>query len=257
MFNLAILQARMGSKRLPNKVLREVNGKPLLEYEYSRIMDSQQINKIIIATSTLDNDNPIEGFAKKRRIEIFRGSPENVLDRYYECAKHFRENNSVEELNIVRITGDCPLIDPVVIDEIITSYLRMGVDYASNTLTPTYPDGMDIEIFSFDALRNAHKLAKYPSDKEHVTLFIKNSDMFTKYNHEAESDFSHFRLTVDEENDFKLIKAILEYYGPRGEKYTYLDIISMMTKNPDLLTINSTISRDEGLQKSLKMDGRI
>ena len=247
----------MGSTRLPNKVLREVNGTPLLEYECLRLSASKKIDKLIIATSTLKNDDPIEKLGKKRGIEVFRGSPENVLDRYYSCAKYFNENNSVDELNIVRITGDCPLIDPVVIDEVITSFLRTGVDYASNTLTPTYPDGMDIEIFSFDALQKAYTFAKYPSDKEHVTLFIKNSEIFSKYNHEANSDFSHLRLTVDEEHDFKLIEEIIKYFVHRRVNYSYLDIVSFLTQYPHLLTLNSEIGRDEGLQKSLKMDGRI
>ena len=255
--NLAILQARMSSSRLPNKVLKEVNGKPLLAYECERVLKSEKIDRLIIATSADSEDDAIEAFARQNGLDVYRGSLDDVLSRYYECAMAFKTENGVEELNIVRVTGDCPVIDPEIIDEVITAYESGVYDYASNTLEPTYPDGMDIEVCSFEALQEAYKNAVYKSDREHVTLYIKNSDRFKKLNYEADCDFSHLRLTVDEQSDFELIKAVLETLYPKKPEFTYLDIISLMTKNPDLLFINSSIQRDEGLAKSLKEDGRV
>jgi spore coat polysaccharide biosynthesis protein SpsF (cytidylyltransferase family) len=255
--NLAILQARMSSTRLPNKVLKKVNNKELLAYECERILNAKQVDKLIIATSNNYTDNAIERFGRKNNLEVFRGDLDDVLSRYYACAKEYKKNNNIANLNIVRITGDCPVIDPVVIDEVISSFRNQACDYASNTLLPTYPDGMDIEIFTFDALESAFFKATLKSDREHVTLYMKNSDYLICFNHKAKNDFSHLRLTVDRQEDFELIKNILENLYVKNINFSYLDIISYMTRNPHLLYINSDINRDEGLIKSLKEDGVI
>lgn len=255
--NLAILQARMSSTRLPNKVLKKVNNKELLAYECERILKSQKVDKLIIATSNDKSDDAIENFAKDNNIEVFRGSLNDVLSRYYKCAKNFKEKDNINNLNIIRVTGDCPIIDPQVIDEVIEYFETNDCDYASNTLVPTYPDGMDIEVCTFAALEIAYIEATFKSDREHVTLFIKNDDRFKKLNHTSKYDFSHLRMTVDEENDFELIKIILENLYEDNPNFSYLDAISFMTKNPNTLHINSNITRDEGLAKSLKEDGRI
>ncbi len=255
--NLAILQARMSSTRLPNKVLKKVKGKELLAYECERVLKSEKVDKLIIATSEDISDDAIEQFGIRNNIEVFRGSLDDVLSRYYYCAKEFKEKENIQYLNIVRVTGDCPLIDPVVIDEVVEAFEDGQCDYTSNTLTPTYPDGMDIEVCTYEALAYAYENAIYKSDREHVTLYIKNSDNFKKFNYEAQSDFSHLRLTVDEQNDFDLVKDILENLYTEKQNFTYLDIVSYMTKNPNSFYINSDIKRDEGLEKSLKEDGRI
>ncbi|WP_372998835.1 cytidylyltransferase domain-containing protein [Sulfurimonas sp.] len=255
--NLAILQARMSSTRLPNKVLKKVNDKELLAYECERLLKSKKIDKLIIATSNDKSDDVIENFGTEYNIEVFRGSLNDVLSRYYECAKEFRDKENIDDLNIIRVTGDCPIIDTEVIDEVIQSFEDNDIDYASNTLVPTYPDGMDIEICTFEALKYAFNNATLKSDREHVTLYIKNSEKFKKFNYEAKNDFSNLRLTVDEQNDFDLIKDILENLYPVNNDFTYLDVISYMTRNPNLFFINSSIKRDEGLEKSLKEEGRI
>ena len=255
--NLVILQARMSSTRLPNKVLKEINGIPLLKYECERILQSQKIDKLIIATSIDKSDDAIENFAKVSNLSIFRGSLDDVLSRYYECANEFKKINNIDELNIIRVTGDCPIIDPQVIDEVISIFQSSECDYASNTLVPTYPDGMDIEICTFEALELAYQEATFKSDREHVTLFIKNDNRLKKINYTSTHDFSHLRMTVDEENDFELIKVILENLYVNNPNFSYMDVISFMTKNPNTLFINSNITRDEGLAKSLKEDGRI
>jgi len=255
--NLAILQARISSSRLPNKVLKKINGKELLLYEVERIQKSKKIDKLIIATSQDNSDDILEEFCKLNSIECFRGSLDDVLSRYYDCAKDFKENNNIEELNIIRVTGDCPVIDPIVIDKVVTAFENGNYDYTSNTLEPTYPDGMDIEVCKFEALEYAYQNATFKSDREHVTLYIKNSDRFNKHNYKAKVDFSHLRLTVDEKNDFDLVKDILENLYIENKNFTYLDIVAYMTQKPNLLFINSNIGRDEGLTKSLKEDGRV
>jgi spore coat polysaccharide biosynthesis protein SpsF len=255
--NLAILQARMSSTRLPNKVLKEVEGRALLAYECERIKKSNKIDDLVIATSTDTSDDLIESFAKEHQIKLFRGSLDDVLSRYYECAKSYQQDNPIEDLNIVRVTGDCPVLDSCVIDEVIEAFEKSDCDYTSNTLEPTYPDGMDIEICTFNALEVAYKEAVYQSDREHVTLFIKNDPRFKKLNVRAKHDFSHLRLTVDEERDFVLIEQVLSKLYPNNPNFGYLDIVALMTQYPDMLYINSTIIRDEGLLKSLKADGRI
>ena len=254
---LAILQARMGSTRLPGKVLMKVVGKPLLQYECERVLQAKKIDKLIIATSTDPLDDAIETFAKVNQIDYFRGSPDDVLSRYYDCALKFKSQNSVVKLNIIRITGDCPIIDPALIDEVINYFEQNDCDYASNTLVPTYPDGMDIEICTFEALNQAYHTATYKSDREHVTLWIKHQTAFKRLNYTAQTDFSHLRMTVDEDHDFQLIQSILEALYHDKPDFTYLDAIAWMTKHPQSFFINSSIQRDEGLAKSLKEDGRI
>lgn len=255
--NLAILQARMSSSRLPNKVLMEVQGKPLLKYECERLLKSSKIDKLIIATSVDESDNPIENFANKNNIDVFRGSMDDVLSRYYNCALEYKEKYKIDELNIVRVTGDCPVIDFFVIDKVIEAFENNDCDYASNILIPTYPDGMDIEICTFSALEYSNHNAKYKSDREHVTLFIKNNDKFIKHNYLNDYDFSNLRLTVDEQSDFELIKKIIIGLYAKNPSFSYMDVISYMTKNPNLFFLNSDIKRDEGLEKSLKEDGLI
>mgnify|MGYP003994651321 FL=1 len=154
--NLAILQARMGSNRLPGKVLKMVNGMPLLKYQCDRLLKSKKINKLIIATSIDVLDNDIEEFAKINQIKCYRGSLDNVLERYYLCAKEFKSSAGINGLNIIRITGDCPIIDSELVDEVIFYFEKNECNYASNTLIPTFPDGMDIEIFDFKALEVAY-----------------------------------------------------------------------------------------------------
>lgn len=255
--NIAILQARMSSSRLPNKVLKEINGIPLLKYEVERILKSKKIDKLIIATSIDSSDDKIEEFSKENNIDVFRGDLNDVLSRYYLCAKEFKDKNNLDDLNIIRVTGDCPIIDPVVIDEVICFFEKNNCDYASNTLIPTYPDGMDIEVCSFDALKIAFSEATFKSDREHVTLFIKNDERFKRLNFVSKYDFSHLRMTVDEQSDFDFIKVIIENLYKENPSFSYLEVVSFLTKNPDLLYINSNIQRDEGLYESLKNDGRI
>ena len=253
--NLAILQARMGSSRLPGKVLKKVNDIPLLKYQCDRLAKSKKINQLIIATSIDAIDNEIEEFAKENQIECFRGSMDNVLERYYFCAKEFKLSASINKLNIVRITGDCPIIDSKLVDEVINYFEKNECNYASNTLIPTFPDGMDVEIFDYQTLEIAYNESTLTSEREHVTPYIKSSDRFTRTNYSSNYDFSHLRLTIDVNSDFELIKVLIEELYENNPNFSYLDAISYMTKHPNLFFINSDIQRDEGYSKSLKDDG--
>ncbi|MFH1523181.1 MAG: glycosyltransferase family protein [Patescibacteria group bacterium] len=244
--NLCIIQARMGATRLPGKVLKKVNGVTLLEYEIRRVLKSKLVDKIVIATTDKKIDDQVEKLCQKINMEYFRGSENNVLDRYYRCALKFPEYK-----NIIRITGDCPLIDPVVVDEVIKIFKKGKYDYASNIEKETFPDGMDVEIFKRSVLYEAAKKAKLKSEREHVTLYIRNNIKYKKGNLTASRNLSNFRLTVDEPKDFEVIEFLIKNSKPDA---SYLDHIDVLKKNPEIMKKNMNIIRNEGLLKSLKED---
>ena len=253
---LCIIQARMGATRLPGKVLKKVNGITLLEYEINRVKKAERIDKIVVATTDKKDDNKIKRLCQQIKISCFRGSENDVLDRYYQCALKYSEYD-----NIVKITGDCPLIDPVVIDKVISYFENNDFDYVSNdfdipgdTRKETFPDGLDVEIFKRELLYESAQKAKLPSEREHPTLYIMKIKKFKKGNLGAEHDWSHFRLTVDTPADFEVIKFLIEKSKPDA---SYLDYISLLTKNPEIMLKNMNIVRNEGLIKSLREDKKI
>jgi spore coat polysaccharide biosynthesis protein SpsF len=247
--NLCIVQARTGSTRLPNKVLLKVGKNSLLEYEIKRISQSKLIDKIVVATTTIKDDDIIEKLCKKIKVDCYRGSESDVLDRYYQCSLRFPQYK-----NIVRATGDCPLIDPDVIDRVINFFTKNNLEYASNIAKETFPDGMDVEIFRREVLDEAARKAKLTSQREHVTLYIRNTKKYKKGNFSSEYDFSHFRLTVDEVEDYEVVKFLIQK-SKIGDGY--LKYISLLTKNPEIMFKNSHILRNAGLLKSLKNDSQI
>ncbi len=244
--NLCIIQARMGSTRLPKKVLLRVNDIPLLEYEIKRVKLAKKIDKIVVATTTEKEDGKIEALCKKLRINCFRGPEKDVLGRFYQCSLQYPQYE-----NIVRITGDCPLIDPAVIDHVITVFEKSNYDFVSNVEKPTFPDGIDVEVFKQEVLLRSAQKAKLPSEREHVTLYMRKDKKIKKFNVENQYDFSHFRLSVDYKEDFEVVKFLI-----RHSKITdgYLHYISLLTKNPKMMLNNLRIVRNEGLLKSLKED---
>lgn len=247
----AIIQARTGSTRLPNKVLLEINGKPLLWHVINRLSFSKKLDQVILATTDNQADDLLEDFAKKYGINYFRGSENDVLDRYYQCAK-------LNEADvIVRITADCPLIDPEVVDKVIENFLnnKENCDYCANVLPPTFPDGLDTEVFSFKTLERAWNEAKLTSEREHVTAYIyKNPEKFKLQNVANEIDLSSLRWTVDTENDFKFVKEVYQQLGKDKEIFYMKDILDFLEKNPELKDINSNSKRNEGYDKSLAED---
>ena len=246
---LIISQARYGSIRLPGKVLKTIKNKPLLWYVVKRLEQVKTPNKIIIATATSNENKPIIDLAKNLNIGYFAGSENDVLDRYYQAVKEF--NGEI----IVRITSDCPLTDPNIIDKAINIFLDGDYDYVSNIHPPTYPDGFDVEVFSFKVLETAWKEAKLPSEREHVTSYIwKNTDKFTQKNFKNDVDLSNLRLTVDTKEDFVLITKIIENFHDKWTNFRLNDIIIFLRKNAELLKINAQYKRNEGYLKSLNDD---
>ena len=242
-----IIQARMGSTRLPGKVLEELEaGKTCLEYVIQQLEDVFDIKNIVIATTFLEEDDVIEKFCVERGINVFRGEPKNVLDRYYNCAKEF----SIQ--NIVRITSDCPLIDPKIVLELIKKMKTGEFDYVSNALNRTFPIGLDAEIFTFHALEQSWKVAQLQSEKEHVTPFIKkNPKSFKQYNLESDKNKSNIRVTLDVPEDLMLIRNIVSKISNRP--ILYKDLMELFEREPEILAINKNIKHD-GYERSLRED---
>ena len=243
-----IIQARVGSTRLPNKIFKKLDDKfTVLDYVLNQITCSNLINKIIIATTTLDEDNDVENYAKKLKINYFRGSSEDVLDRYYQCAKKFSITT------IVRITADCPLIDPQIIDQLIKTFQSNSYDYVSNTQPITFPVGIAVEIFSFNVLENAWKNAKLPSEREHVTPYLYNNKRkFSTYNIKSPEDYSFIRLTIDKMNDLQFLKLLISKI--KNRPILLNDVIKFTFENPETVKINNDTLPLEGYLKSLKKD---
>ena len=203
---LAIVQARYDSTRFPGKVLKKINNKPILEIIIKRLSRSRNISKIIVACSNNKNDIKIINLCKKLKIDFFAGSENDVLERFYKASLKFKGSN------ILRITADCPLIDYKIVDKIINNFFLENVDYASNIDPPTFPDGLDAEIFTFNALEKAHKKAKREMDREHIRPYMLKNKNFKKHNLSNNKDYSSIRLTVDEPEDLNVIKNIFSNF---------------------------------------------
>ena len=248
----AIIQARTMSTRLPNKILLPINDKPILYHFIERVRDAQKLDDIIVATSTKKSDDIIEKFCIDNEIKCFRGSEEDVLSRYHEAAKKF----SVDI--IVRLTSDTPLLDPKVIDKVITKYQETKYDFVSNffPLPRTYPDGYNIEVFSSKILEIVNQEAEKPSDREHVTTYITmQPKKFKIYRVDSEKNLSNYRLNLDYKEDFELIKAVFE--GLKDNKFKLEDIINWLDNHPEILKLNSGIKPYENLLKSFEDDKKL
>ena len=244
--NICIIQARTGSSRLPNKIFLEVQGVSILEYEIRRIRQAKLIDEIVVATTINPRDDSVDAFCKKIKVRGFRGSEDDVLDRFWQCARQYPKAAA-----IIRISGDCPLVDPKVIDQVVAEYNNEGVDYVSNVLTETFPVGIAVEIFSRTALEKSAREALFPSEREHVTPYIRNRDEFVKSNVSAEQDHSDFRLTLDHPEDFEVIRFLIE-----NSKITdpYLHYVKLLLENPEVRRKNSHIPKNQGLIKSLNRE---
>lgn len=246
---LAILQARMNSTRLPGKVLKPLLGIPMLQRQIERIKRSKMIDKLIVATSDQDSDNPIRFLCENNGIPVFRGSLDDVLDRFYQCALSNAPNH------IVRLTGDCPLADPLLIDEIISYHLTEKNDYTSNTLEPTYPDGLDVEVFCFSVLKTTWIESELPSEREHVTPYIyKQPDKFKLGSFKNNTDLSHLRWTVDEEVDYEFVQKVYTKLYPDNPTFGTLDLLAYIERDQGLIDLNGHFKRNEGYFKSLQKD---
>lgn len=246
---VGVLQARVSSSRLPGKVLKPILGKPILQLQIERILKSQRIDRLVVATSVRPEDDALQSLCDSLKVPIYRGSLEDVLDRFYKAAAAYPGEH------VVRFTGDCPLADPNVIDEVIDFYLRGDYDYASNTVEPTYPDGLDIEVFRFSSLERAWREAQLSSEREHVTPYLfKRTEYFRVGSYKAEIDHSKLRWTVDEPEDFEVIRRIYEALYPVNPAFTYQDVLRLLERQPELTRLNAKFERNEGYQKSLQKD---
>ena len=235
---VAIVQARMGSTRFPGKVLKKIKNKPLIDYVIGRLKLSRSIDQIIIATSIKSQDDLIVNYAKEKGIKFFRGSEEDVLSRYYNAAK---ENNADV---IVRITSDCPLIDPDIIDDLIANHIKNKADYTANIIKRTYPRGFDVEVFSIKSLIKSFDEADKKYYREHVTPYIReHPEKFKLYNIEAGNKLRRpeIRITVDTIEDFNLIGKIYENFD--NIDFRAEEIIDFLDKNPQLLKINKHVKQ--------------
>lgn len=246
-----IIQARMASTRLPGKVMKEVLGRPLLGYLIERLQCCRRVQNIILATTMNPEDDPVAKLAKGFGLQVFRGSENNVLDRFYQAATMFGAEH------IMRITADCPLIDPDLLDTLIEYYFASEFDYVSNCAHPTLPDGLDAEIFTFKALEDAYKNAVRPSCLEHVTPYIRNyPERFKIGSWSFSMNLSHLRWTVDEPEDFQFVCQVIEKLYPANKYFRTNDILSLLNQEPGLIQINTHIARNEGFLKSLAEDKR-
>ena len=238
-----IIQARINSTRFPKKILKNLDEEnSVLEFVINQLKYSKKIDKIVIATTTLIEDNTIEELAKTNNCDFFRGSEKDVLNRYFQCAEHFKFKT------IVRITSDCPLIDPEIVDKVIDKFEKSDFDYVSNTFEKTFPKGLDVEIFSFDILKIMWKNAKLPSEREHVTKYILNKNEFKIGNFECDENLSRLRWTIDHEIDLKFLREIVRRVQNRPIFMN--DVLKVLSLEPELTKINSHIDPDEGLKKS-------
>lgn len=241
----------MTSTRLPGKILMEVMDRPLLSYLVEQLGHSRLLSDIIIATTISREDDLIFSLAKQEGLKVYRGSEHDVLDRYYQAAKEFNAEH------IMRITADCPLIQPHICDRLAEVYIDSSCDYAHTG--DCFAEGVDCEVFSRDALDRAWEEAKLTSEREHVTLYFRNHpDSFLIVTLDNESDDSRYRITVDEKEDFQVIQAVLENLYKLSKPYIKIDDIkAFLDSHPEIYSINARIVRNEGLIKSLQEDKTI
>jgi spore coat polysaccharide biosynthesis protein SpsF len=238
MKTVTIIEARMTSTRLPGKILLPILGKPMLELLIERLKRAKFLDQIVVATTSNQSDDVVEKLTQRIGVGCFRGSEEDVLDRVLGAA-HANEADV-----IVEITGDCPLIDPTVLDRVIQAYQKKNVDYVSNILKRTYPRGLESQVFSTAVLEKVARLTQDPIDHEHVSLYIyEHPEIFSLFNVESDlpEKYWDLRLTVDTQEDFQLIKTIYELLYPQNPAFTLNDIIDLLEKRKDLLEINKNI----------------
>lgn len=251
---LAIVQARSSSSRLPGKVLKKIVDVPMILLELQRVKRASLIDKIILATSDDASDDELSHVVGSAGYCVYRGSLSDVLDRYYQCANLY---GATAGDHVVRITGDCPLIDPQIIDLVIRKHLEEENDYSSNILgEETFPDGLDTEIMTYNALEYAWKDAILTSEREHVTLYIRNhSELFKqggiKYWGES---LGGERWTVDEPLDFEFVRHVYENLYLNKPNFSMIDILNFLENHPEYRKINQGYTRNDGLKKSLRND---
>ena len=243
-----IIEARTGSTRLPNKVLAKIEDRPMIFYVINRAKKIKSVEQIVLSTTKEKNDQVLLEIAEKNGIIGFVGDTDDVLNRDYQCAL------KVSADPIIRITGDCPLLDPNVVENMLQFFLKNNYDYVSNRITPTYPDCLDAEIYSFETLQKTAQEAKWSSERELVTTYItKNPKKFKIFNYEGKDDFSNLRWAVDQEEDLRFVREVYSKMKPKID-FSMTEMLELISKNPYLSEINKDIMRNEGHLKIYKND---
>lgn len=237
---IAIVQARTGSTRFPNKVFANLVGKPLIWHVINRLKYSTKIANIVLATTENQKDNKLEQWAVKEGIDFYRGSENNVLERFYYAAKCFSADI------IVRITADDPFKDPQLIDLVIQKLIDENLDFAYNNKPPTFPEGLDTEVFTFNSLESAYLNAKDDFEKEHVTQYLyRNISIFKQANFMNSTDYSYLRWTIDNQLDYIMVKQIYENLYIEKEIFYMNDILNFLKRNPKISQMNKSIKRSD------------
>ena len=232
---VAIVQARMGSTRLPGKVLMDLAGQTVLARVLRRLGRAHRIDAIVVATTTAGADEAIVPECSRLGVPCFRGSEEDVLDRYYQAA-----SNSAATA-VVRITADCPLVEPAIVDQTIQTFLERHADYASNSLPRTYPRGLDVEVFTASALEQAQREAALHHQREHVTpYFYEHPELFRLASHRGLQDYSAFRWTVDTAEDLRMIRAIYDCFNGRDD-FHWLEAVALLEEQPEVARLNAHV----------------
>ena len=240
---LVILQARMSSNRLPGKVMKEINGLPMIYWQIQRILRSKAVDDLIVATSTDVTDDVLADYLKGISVTVFRGNLNDVLSRYLEASLAYPHSA------LIRLTGDCPLVMPHLIDQMVKKFYALDVDYLSNTLKPTYPDGLDIEILKGGVLNRLVAFSLNQKEKEHVTFGIyTRPEIFKCMNYENFRDCSFQRWTVDYQEDFDFVKKIFSRFQGQESEFTYEDVNEYLDLNPGIESAISDFQRNEGLR---------
>lgn len=251
MKTIVMIQARMNSSRLPGKVLLDLGGKPMLERVIDRASRARRVDQVCVATTTDPSDDQIAAFCASRSIACYRGSQFDVLDRFYQAARQ------VGAEIIVRLTADCPVIDPALIDQSISAYLENDVDFVATRLPPpwkrTYPIGQDIEVCHFTGLERAWREAKQPYEREHVMPYFYDEDgrfRILVLNHDP--DYGSLRWTVDTAEDLEVLRRVFEHFGNRDD-FTWLDVLALFQHEPELAQINASVQHKSGLDVDERM----
>lgn len=250
---LAILQARVSSTRLPNKVLAPLLGQPMLARQIERLRRATTLDKLVVATSNDPSDTPLAAMCAENGVLCYRGSLDDVLERFHGAyATHGPADH------VVRLTGDCPLADPEIIDLVVRHHLASGADYTTNAIQPTWPDGLDIEIMRAAVLQRAFDEARLPSEREHVTPYIhKHPEWFRIEHVKGERDLSALRWTVDELADLTFVTEVYAELYQHNRAFTTDDVLDLLKRRPELMQINGDFLRNAGYAKSLAADPKL
>jgi glutamate-1-semialdehyde 2,1-aminomutase len=238
---IALIQARMSSIRLPNKVMKPIGGVPMIELLLKRLAKAKEVDQIIVATSDNKCNIPLITHVRNIGFAYEKGSENDVLDRYLNAALLHQADA------IVRITGDCPLVDPELVDEVILRFKDLNVDYISNVDPPTYPDGLDIEVFTLEALKKASRETNNLFDREHVTPYLRKPGIYKTDVILNSEDLSSMRWTVDEVSDFKVIEKVFAYFHPKID-FSWRDVLDLQKHKPEIFNLNQHLVRNEGAE---------